>query len=487
MPPSTNTTNDPIACILCGIGEADDELLRASCVACKIAHVSISSSTDKTNNSIAEGVISSTDTTFDKGACVHAGVTSLSANKDFNNLLQLDWFRLVLSPYLSFGDWRNLHKSNKVLKLLVSSLTATWPEEIRELNKTWCQGSGEALFTSSIAISRHPTIDCDVRHPAPMIQLHVDSLSYDADRGKLIGQPWSEVVVKNQEPKGLGRLGRHMCFANDAKTKIFFCGGKLVAPEGQANNTWIDLLSLFDEYTGRNSDHHEPLATGLFDLETGTWTELPSFPMRGEIDGIFRIGAKVYIVPDTRVNGALGEDPIFCIDLEHKRRERWLNGVVFPGEAQNDYNLTVVNDTTVIVSGGWYYSRHLGPTTRNASREVHSLDMTSGIWTRLPDLPEDPFGGSFFGSHSCRLHDGTMLFMAKESWATLSLDGEWELNPNLKGKGVKYVKLSYNNTNKIFAGNTWIELPPYNDQNVHRLQINGMRIEWNCTVDFVVR
>ena len=96
----------------------------------------------------------------------------------------------------------------------------------------------------------------------------------------------------------------------------------------------------------------------------------------------------------------------------------------------------------------------------------------------MPDLP-----GAFESiyNYSCCLDDGTLCIMNDESWVTLSQgDREWQINPNLEVEGLKAFVLNKSMC-KVFAGNTLIELPPYNRQNFNGLQINGMTIEWSGT------
>ena len=112
-------------------------------------------------------------------------MNSPSNDDNLISLLETDWFGTLLLPYLSFGDLRNLYQSNKVAMPVVSSLTATWPVEIRELNRIWCKKPGESLF---------------VAHPDAIIRFQVDGLSYDTESEMLMGQPWSKVVAKNELP-----------------------------------------------------------------------------------------------------------------------------------------------------------------------------------------------------------------------------------------------------------------------------------------------
>ena len=384
-------------------------------------------------------------------------------------LFENDWFTSLLSPFLSFGDLRDLSKSNKVAKAIVQSLTASWPNEIRELNRTWCKKPGESLIimgNHKCCTRIHEGV-VQLRHPTPMIKFQVDTLSYDTEIRKLRGQPWSEVIPKNQPPNDLGRQGCYICYANDAKTQIFVCGGECSAPKVKDKSilTWFDETA-FSLFISK--------ATGLFDLETGHWTELPPtpdfFPGSG---GIFRIGAKVYII--------ICGEPILRFDLEHRRWESWLNNsCICP--LNEGMEVVVINENKVIVAGG--ISEDNEAHRRNEeSREVYSLNMVSGMWTRLPDLPA-VFASrpSVEKTFSCCLNDDTLCIMNSESWATLSHGGEWQMNPDLEGEGLKAVILG-DFMFKVFAGNTWVELPPHDEHNFDGLineywrTLNGLHIK----------
>ena len=169
----------------------------------------------------------------------------MNASTDFNlvSLLEKDWFGSLLFPYLSFGELRDLYLSNKVAMPIVSSFTATWPAEIRELNRTWCKIPVESLV---------------IVHKRAIVRFQVDGLSYDTEKGILLGEPWSVVVHRNQLPRGMLTLdGTTCCYANDAKTQIFF----------------------YDYCT---------MDAGVFDMETCLWTEMPPSSY-GLFGTIFRI------------------------------------------------------------------------------------------------------------------------------------------------------------------------------------------------------
>ena len=382
-------------------------------------------------------------------------------------MLEKDWFKSLLLPFLSFGDLHNLFKSNKVGKAVVQSLTAAWPDEIRELVRTWCKGPDEFLIivNTDVSCTRFQEEGfAQHRYPPPIIKFQVDSLSFDKETGKVRGQPWSEVIPKNRQPQGLG-CHQCCCYANDAKTEIFVCGGELLVPEGQDDGT----LTWFYQNAIVRRDSR---ISGLFDLETRRWTELPSVPLPNcNSARAFRIGARVYIIG----SGI----PILWFDLDTMRWELGLDGsYIFPREALEDFEVNVIRNNEVIVAGG-YWEGNVG-----YSREVFSLNMTSGLWTRLPDLPE-VFALDEY-KYSCSLSNGTMCIMNRHCWATLPHGGrEWRMNPGLEGEGIKAVTL-HEHMCKVFAGSTWIELPPYNQQNGHWLHINGMMMIWEDRSDYLV-
>ena len=382
-------------------------------------------------------------------------MNSPSNDDNLISLLETDWFGTLLLPYLSFGDLRNLYQSNKVAMPVVSSLTATWPVEIRELNRIWCKKPGESLF---------------IVHPSGIIRFQVDGLSYDTKLEILRGQPWSEVVAKNELPSWIGGNYCGTCYANDANTQIFF-------------------------YNGLTSD------AGIFDTESCLWTELPNGPTVSYFNRVFRIGNKVYILC---ANGTIDS-----FDLENERWEDSLLGgmSIFHGDGNDIFHengivglcVIVVNGNTVILAGGHIYDEDIDEYLH--LREVYSFNIISGEKTRLPDMSEEFCGDNRPYYFAC-MNNGTLFVMNDENWATLSIDrdlnmnrgrlnddwnwstlsqgGEWQINPNLQGRGLKAIHLN-NSMCKVFAGNTWIDLPPYNEPGSDGLHVNGMKIDWTVS------
>ena len=245
-------------------------------------------------------------------------------------LLEENWFGHVLLPNLSFQDLRNLWGSNKQAHAVVASLIVSWPEEIRELNRAWCREPNSAALIVGI----HSTCNRDVRykcrHPAPIIRFQINSLAYNLENKRLQGQPWSEVLVNNKQPSALGRIGLNSCFANDEKTQIFCCGGRLFVPEHIGEHDWLEVQDM--KQIGA-------VAAGLFDIETGMWTEVPPMPESRDGAGIFRIGSKIYLLGG---QGIYNFQTMLCFDMEENRwddlRDRTSQ---FPGDAFEKYTAVV--------------------------------------------------------------------------------------------------------------------------------------------------
>ena len=116
--------------------------------------------------------------------------------------------------------------------------------------------------------------------------------------------------------------------------------------------------------------------------------------------------------------------------------------------------MIVVNDNTVILAGSEFYDEDIGEF--QYSREVYSLNMISGEATQLPDMPEEFCRGHWL--YFACLNNGALIVMNGENWATLSIDGDWQMNPNLEGTGLKAIHINYS-TSKVFAGNSLIDFP----------------------------
>ena len=108
-----------------------------------------------------------------------------------------------------------------------------------------------------------------------------------------------------------------------------------------------------------------------------------------------------------------------------------------------------MDESRVLIAGGTEITEDhpkWGPLIGDC-RQSFLFDVTSGEWTRLRDLPE-PFTNPA-GYH---LPDGRVVLIWKETWAALMPNGDWEVDSNLQGSGLKAIIL-------VLAGNTWIGLP----------------------------
>jgi hypothetical protein len=103
---------------------------------------------------------------------------------------------------------------------------------------------------------------------APPVRFQADHLSYDSVANKLRGQSWSHVEFCSNL-KHL--LAGSCCYANDDRTKIFFCGG-----------------------TRRVNGYFDSTSGGLFDINTGKMTELLSMPHGHGDPRIVCVHSKIY-------------------------------------------------------------------------------------------------------------------------------------------------------------------------------------------------
>jgi len=378
------------------------------------------------------------------------------------DLFETDWFFTLLGPCLSFADLRNLCLSSKPTQVAVRALVGTWPQEIRDALRTWCAKSPSSLLI--FGVHNASDVDKRYRHPAPIIRFRVDSLTYDDESKTLLGQPWSEVAVNNSQPRALGRLQPSVCSANDSGSKIFYCGGRLYVNEedlyadGENNTRWLDRQDITCEASA---------TSGLFNIDTGIWAELPPMPEPRSGAGIFRIGSKIYVMGGERSDegGTWSmRHSNLCFDLD---QGCWVDSGcdIFPGDAYEGYVVVVIDDSTVIVAGGnmiteWH--NEYGPLV-GSSRQVFSLNPNSGVWTQLSDLPEnvceDPIG---FLLKPKEGQGATAVVMCKETWARLLPNGEWEVSPDLRGFELAAFQLDSLQT-KIFSGNKWRAVPPHHD------------------------
>jgi hypothetical protein len=378
---------------------------------------------------------------------------------NLTHVLENDWFASLLLPYLPFGGLRNLAVSSKTARSAVYAFVMNWPEEIRELVTTWCAETPSSLLIAEV----DNAVDTETgkyRHPAPIIRFRGDNLSYNTQSNKLLGQPWSEVQVNNQPPRALGRRKPLVCFTNDSKTQLFYCGGYCYVP-GEVSSSWLKRSDILKKGTK---------AAGLLDMETGLWTTLPSMPEIRSCAGIFRVGSKVFVLCGGKTIGGVIQRPYkttLCFDLSQMQ---WVDSGIaaFPGQAFINFAIVVISESTVIVAGGQrlfdFEDLHLIP-----SSQAFSLDINTGVWTQLPDLPgsvlyeelyEDCMG---FCLTSMDHPQGIAVIKGwNNRWVSLMPNGEWVANSNLNGFGLKSLQLGINRNN-VFSLGKWLQLPPHHN------------------------
>lgn len=392
------------------------------------------------------------------------------------DLLEKEWFFTLLGPCLSFADLRNLCLSSKPTQVAVRALVGTWPEEVRELLGTWCGKTPSSLLIFGTHGAND--VECRYRHPAPIIRFQVDSLSYDDESKNLLGQPWSEVVANNSQPRALGRNQPNVCSANNSGSKIFYCGGRNYVDGGDNvdDTRWINPRDMIDR---------DSVTTGIFDIDTGIWTQLPQMPEPRSGAGIFRIGSRIYVLGGERsYEWDEAYHSIRCFDLD---QECWIDSGCdeFPVDAYEGYVVVVIDDSTVLVAGGsmitdWHDENG---NMVGSSRQVFSLNINSGVWTQLSDLPEsvceDPIGSLLKPKDQQQV---TAVVMGKETWARLLPNGEWEVSPDLRGFELTAIRLD-SVKNEIFSGNKWLALPPHHNLSGSGggnfgVQVGDMKLCW---------
>ena len=116
------------------------------------------------------------------------------------------------------------------------------------------------------------------------------------------------------------------------------------------------------------------------------------------------------------------------------QQEEWVDtGVAdYPGEAYARYAVAAQNETTLLVAGGkmitdWHHE--YGPLT-GFSRQVFALNLESGSWTSLADLPEDDdrrSSKSFGFMHTSRSGEKSFVVYGYKKVFRLFRDGgNWE-------------------------------------------------------------
>jgi len=196
--------------------------------------------------------------------------------------------------------------------------------------------------------------------------------------------------------------------------------------------------------------------------------------------GACRLGLRIYVLAGEKGdtwNSFVLKKSILCFDL---LQERWIGSGCedFPGIAHQEFAVVALNDSTILVAGGTMYTRWLlGTPFGGTSREVFSLNIISGVWTQLADLPEG-LGDNHYGNVSGFLlkpdpnSEPTIVIMCEKLWAQLTPSGEWEAKPDLHRFGLAIVCLDMRDLcGYIFTGNSWRAHP-------HADEVLGMNNGW---------
>lgn len=168
-----------------------------------------------------------------------------------------------------------------VTRLDNSLLLGPWPEEIRYFLRTWCTEAAVPFIFARVEEQRYQYQKAD--DATLIIRFEAADLAYDNERNKLQGQPWSKVHTRGKSTtyESPNNVDATVCFANDSKTQLFFCGGTLMIP---GDNNQEDTF-------------HDSREAALLDISSGKWTELPMMPKSrgGPAAASFRVGSKIFV------------------------------------------------------------------------------------------------------------------------------------------------------------------------------------------------
>jgi len=345
------------------------------------------------------------------------------------------------SKYVALIDLHSLSTTCQELRSAVLELVSTWPAALQEHFWNWPQrGSNILVFGCH---SAHPEVHnfYNLRlNPSPIIRFCFDNIAVDGLNGRLMGNPWSELVQANCPPQGHGRLSSGVCLLD---ISVFYCGGSMIA--GTNENILQD----------RQIEDRISSVAMLFELETRTWRRLPDMSTAKCESEVCRIGSKVLVMcgrePEVFGGRCTPSRSILCFDWVH---ERWVTQEEhqippFPGEAYAGFAIGQVAEEDVLVAGGNMAGWGEYGETVEHSHQVFLLSLSSLTWTRMANLPIE-FEPSttvsrttgFVPSKSCD-HDSFKFVVygsENRSWgyrAGVSLPlsmGKWELMPALSNE-----------------------------------------------------
>lgn len=200
--------------------------------------------------------------------------------------------------------------------------------------------------------------------------------------------------------------------------------------------------------------------TALFDARSGEWERMPNIPLgTAHQAGICRIGRRIYVIGGYywTFGTMVYRNAVRCFDLDERKWVRYECGK-FPGSADRGYAIAPVGEDTIVVAGGFSGGGGRGGWLGGGFQRggsscsyVYSLNLRSGTWIRLPDLPAEitclgkPCSGFTITSDlertAGRMGDGThqvsFVFVCGNLWARLPLpagdSSQWEICPDLRG------------------------------------------------------
>ncbi|CAB9517179.1 Kelch motif [Seminavis robusta] len=368
------------------------------------------------------------------------------------DVLAFDWFLAVAGSFLSFADLQHLSSTSKKCRGGVFAGINAWPRNGKDLFWT-CQ---RVKPPKVLVMGVH----CRAQSPASSIlQFSFGKLAFDTSKAQVV-EAWSELyrLPAPLEPPTAPKL----CAADESGSKIFLCGGGFFGCEA-----------------------------ALLDVQSRSWTTLPNMPSHKPNAGSCRLGSRIYIVGgqiDYANHGALRIDQtVHCFDLV---AQEWVDSGIpaFPGRAYMQSAVIARDDHTIVVAGG----RMLSQTQLfMPCREVYSLDVESGVWTRLVDLPESDDAAEKISCHGFLWKrastESTTCVVARGSQTVQLLpNGQWEALPSFRQEksdscvaciGDALVSFSSNGHELVhLETGLQCDLSPQHDENDDIVMADGMKL-----------
>ncbi|KAL9180938.1 hypothetical protein ACHAXT_009743 [Thalassiosira profunda] len=379
-------------------------------------------------------------------------------------ILRSECFFAAGGGFFTFDDLRQVAVSCKAGREGVSGFIRSMPPDVQKLVRRCDQLKYVLLEKAKFRMNIDGAFR---RNPDPMYRFSFASLAFDGER--FWGDPWTEISPNNAQPSLMGTADKQICAANDGGTKLFVCGGRAACVP---SDEWVNYQTNYDYFFTSG-------VTALYDVATGLWEKLPDMPKPRHSAAVCRLGTKIYIIGGGE-NSTIALRDVQCFDLSkgewveseckdflHRALLRDPMNPTRGLELQAGRAAAMLDDSTIVVAGG-------RPVVMGdvQSKKVLALDVASGEWNQLTDLPDCM--GPEEGKFKCRGFllrsesdptDSSFVFMKGCDWARMLPNGEWELMPDLSGH-IRSDILDMDCTGgdettlKLFTGNQWRTLPP---------------------------